>query len=162
MQSCSVSYCHESKEQGDIVCLLHGRGSLRKISGPAVQDTENAQIVPLLTRDDSTKWRPNVYGSGGLTAFPRAKPTTAQKEQILSRQKNRCGYCSKPFGSIVTRKRKKITLRPYYDHFVPYSYSGRNPADNWVAACITCNSIKGSKMFNTKEDVVEYIRQRTD
>jgi hypothetical protein len=43
---------------------------------------------------------------------------------------------------------------------IPYSYLQANPETNWVASCQICNGIKGDRMFDTPEDVCEYVNRR--
>lgn len=50
-------------------------------------------------------------------------------------QKTICVYC----GTALTAENRTI------DHVIPLSLGGSNKARNKVAACITCNGLKGSK-----------------
>ena len=52
---------------------------------------------------------------------------------IYKRDGNKCQYC----GST-----KNLTI----DHVIPKSKGGKDTWDNLVAACSTCNSLKGDKM----------------
>ena len=90
----------------------------------------------------------------------RRSISPASKLAQLEAQDHRCIYCSKPFGSHVIRGTKAILLKLVWDHFVPYAYSQNNHAQNYVAACHICNSIKSDMMFQTIEDASVYIHTR--
>ena len=55
------------------------------------------------------------------------------RKNILKRDNYTCQYCGK--------SKKKMTI----DHIVPKNKGGLNTWYNLVAACVCCNSIKGSK-----------------
>lgn len=60
------------------------------------------------------------------------------RKNILIRDKHRCQYCSKLCkGSDAT-----------IDHIIPRSLGGKTTWDNVVAACVPCNSKKGSKLLH--------------
>lgn len=45
------------------------------------------------------------------------------------------------------------------DHCIPYSWDQNNDIDNLVPACITCNALAGSKMFESVEHKRQYIME---
>ena len=57
------------------------------------------------------------------------------KENILYRDKRKCGYCGKPL------KLEETTI----DHVVPKCMGGRKIWENCVVSCRKCNEIKGNK-----------------
>lgn len=71
-----------------------------------------------------------------------------EKAQVLSHQNHQCVYCGKHLGKRV---------RVEYDHFIPFCYSGDNNVLNIVAACRTCNQIKGPRLFNSIEEARVFI-----
>jgi len=79
------------------------------------------------------------------------------REERLKEQEWRCYYCELRFDSFVFRNEKSILLRIVWDHFVPYDYSRNNSANNFVAACQICNSIKRNLFFETSEQARSYI-----
>lgn len=87
----------------------------------------------------------------------KRSPPKIIQEEILKRQNRKCIYCDIKFGEIYFRKGKPNISRINYDHLVPFSYLNNNPYNNWVASCNVCNSIKGSKMFETIEEVKTYV-----
>ena len=101
-----------------------------------------------------------IYGRPIGGADKRRTPTPTMRRKVLVRQHDRCMYCDNPFGWIVSRKGRPVMLKLNWDHFVPYSFLGANPGDNWVAACHVCNNIKGPKMFDTIREAQQYIRAR--
>ena len=120
--------------------------------------TCGVSTVPFYDEELTQKWKRTVYRDGGVCGFDRKIPPAKVKKRVLEKQKNRCYYCDLEFGKIVTRNRRKVTLKENWDHFVPFSFSGRNPLDNWIAACRYCNGLKGSKMFRTLEDAKNYVQ----
>lgn len=50
---------------------------------------------------------------------------------VLARDRHRCAYCEGPATTI--------------DHVLPRSRGGRNSWRNTVAACVTCNHLKGNR-----------------
>ena len=58
------------------------------------------------------------------------------RKNIYFRDKSRCQYCWRRFGT------KDLNL----DHVIPLSRGGRSSWDNVVCCCIDCNSRKGSRM----------------
>lgn len=86
-------------------------------------------------------------------------PKEIQK-RLLQEQDGKCFYCDLPYGTPYLRNEKLHLVRVAYDHFVPYSYSQANSTENWVASCRLCNSIKSSKVFETKQDAKDFIIYR--
>ena len=90
----------------------------------------------------------------------RKRPPLNEQKEILARQDSKCLYCDIIFGTPLWRtKTKKIVFtKCCFDHFVPFSYSYNNKKVNFVAACHICNGIKSNKMFNTIQDVSDYVK----
>jgi 5-methylcytosine-specific restriction endonuclease McrA len=82
------------------------------------------------------------------------------QEDILGRQKNRCFYCSLPFGEFFIHKNKLKCVAVGWDHILPYSYCFNDDKENRVAACFTCNLIKGSRVFDTVQQAIDYVREQ--
>lgn len=87
----------------------------------------------------------------------RKKPSVDVQRRLLLAQGNKCKYCKITFGELYFRDGKPKISRIHYDHLVPYSYQNHCPDNNWVAACNVCNLIKGNKIFNTIEEVKDYV-----
>lgn len=87
----------------------------------------------------------------------RHKPTQKERDKILERQENRCLYCQQLFGSYFIRGEKLIRVECQYDHLDPFCYSQNNDVRNFVAACRTCNAWKGSKMFESIEQIRKFL-----
>lgn len=95
----------------------------------------------------ATRWRKNNLEKYRLISrcsveMRRARKLNQQGEitirpdsvkWVLSLQHNRCAYCNKPF----TTRRK-----PSIDHIHPISKGGLDSVDNFVLACVSCNSRK--------------------
>lgn len=90
----------------------------------------------------------------------RYKPKKEDKKKILNRQKNKCIYCGRDFGSLAVVKDKVVELRVHWDHKIPYSYSFNNKGNNFVAACHVCNRLKSNTVFETIEDAQIYLERR--
>lgn len=98
-----------------------------------------------LAADD---WRRAVYGRSRISGIgTRRRPHQADRERVIERQGYACLYCEIPISTVIRRRGRELILRANWDHFVPYSYSQRNPSANWVLACHVCNNIKTSRMF---------------
>lgn len=93
----------------------------------------------------------------------RVNLTQLRKKDIILEQDNKCFYCGLPFGSEVwTPKNGNILLAPMFDHVICWAYSGNSRPENMVASCRLCNNLKGSKLFENKEDAIEYIKKRRE
>jgi len=92
--------------------------------------------------------------------FRRLSPKA--KREILDSQGNRCIYCDIEFGTLYfnPKKGRDVEATPSFDHFQPWAMVKSNIADNYVAACVSCNSTKGSKIFDTLEQARLYILER--
>lgn len=88
----------------------------------------------------------------------RRLPPKADREDILKQQGNCCAYCDRRFGARVAHRRRKETLRPCWDHLVPFSYAQNNDGRNFVAACQICNGRKAAMMFQTMEEARVYLQ----
>lgn len=64
---------------------------------------------------------------------------------VLLRDKNKCTYCGKLATSV--------------DHVVPVSRGGTNDPANVVAACRSCNSISGVRVFGSVEEKREFLKR---
>lgn len=65
----------------------------------------------------------------------RRKGVRFSRENVFTRDKGRCQYCSKKLG------RPEAT----YDHVVPRSQGGKTRWENIVIACVSCNQRKGGR-----------------
>lgn len=90
----------------------------------------------------------------------RKKPSSKQRSHILAIQENKCKYCSHTFGSYVLKNNKVTALRVVWDHHIPYSYGANNNKENFVAACQICNGLKSNKIFDSLEQLVDYIKRK--
>lgn len=93
----------------------------------------------------------------------RKLPSKAEQDRILESQERRCLYCGLAFGELVARKSgalKMTTLRICWDHFTPWVHTYDNAATNFVAACQICNAMKGSLVFENKEQAIQKIRDK--
>jgi len=91
----------------------------------------------------------------------RKGPTNKQKEEIIAEQGDQCIYCGVQFGVPYYRKARPESIhltRRNWDHLVPYIYALNNM--EFVLACNLCNTIKSSRIFDTVEEVIEYVKIR--
>jgi len=58
--------------------------------------------------------------------------------------------CGKQFYKLI----------PVWDHAEPFMFSQNNEANNFVASCSYCNGWKSSKIFQSLEEVKDYVRAR--
>lgn len=82
------------------------------------------------------------------------------KEKLLMLYDYSCAYCCKSYGAIVLYKNEPTMVTLSWDHAVPFSFSYDNRPTNYLPACQICNAVKGNKMFNTIEEVQEYVQAR--
>lgn len=87
----------------------------------------------------------------------RKRPPKKERDLLWVLQKGKCLYCDKKIGTIYERNGKILFTKECYDHYIPYSFSFDNRKTNFVLACHICNGIKSNKMFNTVEEVREYV-----
>lgn len=100
-------------------------------------------------------------------AAPRRKrPSKPKQRELLDKQENRCLYCDQEFYSARTQtqhgREVVVVLTVVWDHAEPYCFGHNNHAENFVAACQVCNSIKAGKVFENLDTAREYIRQRRE
>ena len=70
----------------------------------------------------------------GYREIKRKTITPKQRQEILKRDGNICGYCREP------RRRKPSSL--VIDHIIPVRDGGYHGPENWVTACRSCNRMK--------------------
>lgn len=78
------------------------------------------------------------------TGGKRKRPTARDQSLILAAQEFKCYYCEAEFNETDTQ----LT----WDHVVPFSYSGDNRRDNFVAACQFCNSKKNDQIGDLQNE----------
>jgi 5-methylcytosine-specific restriction endonuclease McrA len=66
----------------------------------------------------------------------RREPQASVRKRLRDEQGNRCAYCNREFGPLVTET---------IDHVVPLSKGGGKGISNLVLACRRCNSRKGNR-----------------
>nr|WP_111767924.1 HNH endonuclease [Nakamurella deserti] len=69
-----------------------------------------------------------------MTSDPRQPVRRDRLEQAVARDGNRCFWCRRPFGRLVT---------PTTDHLIPKLRGGPSWLTNEVAACRRCNADRG-------------------
>jgi hypothetical protein len=103
--------------------------------------------------ENSNKYKRMTDASG-----VRKRPSTLIIKEILTQQNHKCLYCGIKFGEIYFRNSKTNIAKVAWDHFVPFSYLQENPYYNWIASCSICNLIKSSKIFETVQQVRDYVK----
>lgn len=89
----------------------------------------------------------------------RKRLSKKRKEKILQDQNNCCLYCQNEFGIFYRYKNKVRITKLEFDHMMPFSYNANSSDDNRIASCNICNSIKGSNIFNTIEEIRNFIKR---
>lgn len=110
--------------------------------------------------DRETSAEPQFIKKMVIASPYRKIPTTKKQREILEKQQNKCLYCEVEFGSVVFRNEKPLLSKLEWDHQVPFVYSQNNNRANFCAACNICNRIKSSKMFQTVDEAIIYIRHK--
>lgn len=77
--------------------------------------------------------------------------------ELLDKQKGRCYWCDREFGSVYIKAGKVKILQIHIDHIIPYSYTQNSRNDNLVASCNICNLFKSSKYFHNEDDCYLYL-----
>jgi 5-methylcytosine-specific restriction endonuclease McrA len=92
----------------------------------------------------------------GLT--PLAKPLTSEEGyRILERDHYRCQYCG--LDGLATFDN---SLMMTVDFVVPRARKGKNDPSNLVAACRSCNVIKGHRVFGNFDEAKAYVLRRRE
>lgn len=92
----------------------------------------------------------------------RTTPTPTEKRKVALRQRNRCFYCDRIFGTFVMdlrRNKKLVALKITMDHMTPFSFKQNNSKVNYVGACQQCNALKSALVFNTVEEAQIHVRE---
>jgi 5-methylcytosine-specific restriction endonuclease McrA len=92
----------------------------------------------------------------GLT--PLAKPLTSEEGfRILERDRYCCQYCG--LDGLANFDNSLIMT---VDFVVPRARKGKKEPSNLVAACRSCNVIKGHRLFGSFDEAKAYVLQRRD
>jgi 5-methylcytosine-specific restriction endonuclease McrA len=92
----------------------------------------------------------------GLT--PLARPLTSDEGyRILERDRYCCKYCG-----LDGLANFDNSLMMTVDFVVPRARKGKKEPSNLVAACRSCNVIKGHRLFGSFEEAKAYVLQRRD
>jgi len=82
------------------------------------------------------------------------------RKKIIKEQNNTCPYCDKQFGYFYLRKGKTIKSTIHIDHKIPFSFSQDNKKENCIACCSLCNSLKSDIIFDTFDELKEYLNEK--
>lgn len=99
------------------------------------------------------KIKPQKTVRAAETAGLRTPPATSKKAAFSTSK-------STLFLLPVLWLGKHVVLLVRWDHMVPYSYRQTADGKAFVAACQICNGLKGSKMFDTVEEVIEFVQTK--
>lgn len=103
---------------------------------------------------------PAKYYREAAPELERRLPPKADRDRIMIRQEGRCFYCGMLLGEVRLRNGRPVTLRVNWDHRMPYVFNQNNHAENFVAACQVCNTIKSDKVFRDIEEARTFIALR--
>jgi len=93
-----------------------------------------------------------------LKLTPLAKPLTWQEGlKILERDGFRCQYCGLDGAANFDH-----SLIMSVDFVIPRAHKGKKTAENLVAACRPCNTIKGNHVFKDVEEAKAYVLRRRE
>lgn len=110
--------------------------------------------------DEKTDSVPTAWKRESLATGIRHLPSAQYRRDQLSAQEHRCFYCQMIFGAYRIWGGKRVKIRIHWDHLVPFAYLQSNPDNNFVAACHICNGLKGSKVFQTVEEAMQYVESK--
>lgn len=109
---------------------------------------------------EAVRQRPHQYKKMATGSARRARPSPALQRQLLEEQNGCCLYCDRRFGTTYSLGNRQFTVHLTWDHQIPFVYLQANGDRNWAAACNRCNGWKGSRMFDTVQDVRDYVATR--
>ena len=89
--------------------------------------------------------RTEIRISSQATREPYKK---GDRRRVYKRDNYICQYC----GNLCSESDISI------DHIIPASMGGSSRMDNLITCCLLCNRIKNGKVFNSIEEIKEYIR----
>lgn len=122
--------------------------------------------VSILDKDGNTlccdvkvKSTPTRFTSECCSSGKRVKLKKSTKDAYLELYDYCCAYCGRAFGDYCIYNDKVRRLRVEWDHFEPFVDTQNNDKYNYVPACQICNSIKGSKRFNSFKEVRDYVKK---
>lgn len=116
-------------------------GYVQKTAAAIEQDTDLLAIRSLFMKQ-RRKMMKTVNSSANIFNFPGTQPKTNYRRKKLEKpersqvRKDPCFYC----GVYESKTGRTI------DHFIPLAMRGSNRKENLVAACSTCNSVKGARL----------------
>src|SRR5271167_1098792 len=88
----------------------------------------------------------------------RARPlTTEEGTNILKRDQFRCQYCGLD-GTVNFENSLIMTV----DFVIPRARKGKKDARNLVAACRSCNTLKGERTYSNFEDAKAYVLKKRE
>ena len=94
----------------------------------------------------------------------RRQPSNLGKRNLLIIQEGRCYWCGRKFGDfVVSKSGKAYELKPHWDHYIPFSFTGSSEDDQFVASCKMCNSHKSAKIIfsqQEEDDMKGYLKRR--
>lgn len=94
----------------------------------------------------------------------RKQPSKKRKLQLLSIQNNCCYWCGREFGSYVLTPTGRVSiLKPCWDHYIPYVFTGSSVDTDFVASCCRCNLHKSARIIQSIEsegELREYLKGR--
>lgn len=82
-----------------------------------------------------------------LSCSRRSQRSFSFRKSVLESQGGLCGYCL----NVLDMSDMEL------DHIIPVAYRVNNKKENIMAACKSCNRLKGSKVFETLQDARDYI-----
>lgn len=82
---------------------------------------------------------------------------TYVREAKIEEQGGQCIYCDRLFGSPILRYETVEILEAEPEHFQPRAAKGRTVDSNLDYACHVCNKLKSDYLFQTREEVREFL-----
>ena len=105
----------------------------------------------LIVERESECFRPN-----------RKRPTRLRQAEILRDQDHRCYWCGRMFGwrAHHAASGDSRILRPHWDHFIPFAFTGSCDDLEFVASCWLCNAYKGDHFFDDEHQCRAHVRKK--
>jgi 5-methylcytosine-specific restriction endonuclease McrA len=87
-----------------------------------------------------------------VITLPSKRRRFSRKAKLIAlvSQLDQCLYCDRSFS---------LDNLPVFDHFRPHSFVNDVSVYNCAAACGVCNTLKGSRVFNTIQEARKYVQE---
>lgn len=120
---------------------------------------KNYREKPEVKRRRNELHKIKQYNRSRKAVIAAGDVTVAQLQNTWDQSNGLCYYCNQPIGIKPVFNPLKIRG---FDHLIPLSKGGQHTVSNLVVCCSRCNSIKHTRIFQTKQELEEFRQQVKD